>query len=70
MEAKTVTVKDILNLMEGKLVVQMPDFGSTVAARNQVSYVRGAKKIPEGKDLKTSTDREKSIFTVMVVDKN
>lgn len=70
MEAKTVTVKDIQNLLEGKLVVQMPDFKSTVAARNQVSYARGTINLPEGKDLKTSTDREKAIFTVMVVDKN
>ena len=69
MEAKTVTVKDIQNLVEGKLVVQMPDFKSTVAARNQVSYARGTISLPEGKDLKTSTDREKAIFTVMVVDK-
>ena len=69
MEAKTVTVKDIQNLTEGKLVVQMPDFKSTVAARNQVSYARGTIKIPDGKELKTSTDRDKLIFTVMLVDK-
>ena len=69
MLAKTVTVEDIKNLLEGKIVVQMPDFKSTVAARNQVSYARATINLPEGKDLKTSTDREKFIFTVMVVDK-
>ena len=69
MEAKTITVEDIKNLLEGKIVVKMPDFKSTVAARNQVSYARGTIEMPEGKELKTSTDREKSIFTVMVVDK-
>ena len=70
MEAKTVTVEDIKNLLEGKIVVQMPDFKSTVAARNQVSYARRTLKLPEGKGLETSTDAENSIFTVMVVDKN
>lgn len=70
MEAKTVTVEDIKNLVEGKIVVQMPDFKSTVAARNQVSYARGTINLPDGKELKTSTDRGKSIFTVMVVDKS
>lgn len=70
MVAKTVTVEDIKNLVEGKIVVQMPDFKSTVAARNQVSYARGTINIPEGKELRTSTDREKSIFTVMLVDKD
>lgn len=69
MVAKTVTVEDIKNLVEGKIVVQMPDFKSTVAARNQVSYARGTINIPAGKELRTSTDREKSIFTVMLVDK-
>jgi len=69
MEAKTVTVEDIKNLVEGKIVVKMPDFKSTVAARNQVSYARGTIDIPDGKELKTSTDRENLIFTVMLVDK-
>lgn len=69
MIAKTVTVGDIKNLIEGKIVVQMPDFKSTVAARNQVSYARGTLDIPEGKELKTSTDRETFEFTVMLVDK-
>lgn len=70
MEARTVTVEDIKNLCEGKIVVQMPDFKSTVAARNQVSYARGTINVPDGKELKTSTDREKFIFTVMLVDKD
>ena len=70
MEAKTVTVEDIKNLVEGKIVVKMPDFKSTVAARNQVSYARGTIDIPDGKELKTSTDRENLIFTVMLVDKD
>ena len=69
MEAKTVTIEDIKNLVEGKMVVQMPDFKSTVAARNQVSYARGTINLPEGKELRTSTDREKAIITISIVDK-
>lgn len=70
MKAKTVTVEDIKNLFERKLVIQMPDFQSTVAARVQVSYVRRSKQIPEGLALETSTDSENNIFTVAVVEKN
>ena len=69
MEAKTVTIEDIKNLVEGKMVIQMPDFKSTVAARNQVSYARGTINLPESKELRTSTDREKAIITISVVDK-
>lgn len=69
MEAKTVTIEDIKNLVEGKMVVKMPDFKSTVAARNQVSYARGTIKMPANKELRTSTDRENAIITISVVDK-
>lgn len=69
MEAKTVTIEDIKNLVEGKMVVKMPDFKSTVAARNQVSYARGTINIPANKVLRTSTDRENAIITISVVDR-
>lgn len=70
MDARTVTIEDIKNLVQGKMVVQMPDFKSTVAARNQVSYARKTIEMPEGKDLRTSTDSEKNIITISVIDKN
>lgn len=70
MEAKTVTIEDIKNLVDGKMVVKMPDFKSTVAARNQVSYARGTISMPAGKDLRTSTDRTTATITISVVDKS
>ena len=70
MKATTLSVEDVKNLAEQKMVLQMPDFSSTVAARNQVSYVRRAYPLPKGKDYNTQTvklDDDTYEFTVSVV---
>lgn len=69
MRATTLSVEDVKNLVKGKLVLQMPDFNATVAARNQVSYVRRGKDFPKGMELKTSTVKvsdDEYEFSVMV----
>lgn len=69
MIAKTISVEDLKNLVDRKLVVQMPDFKATVSARNLVSYMRKAYPLPSNLDYATSTDTESNVFTVSVIDK-
>lgn len=66
MVASTVTVDDIRNLAQKRLVVQMPDYKSMVSARNQVTYVRKAYPLPKGMDYETHTDAENNIFEIVV----
>lgn len=61
------TVEDIRNLLERKLVVQMPDFKATTAARNQVTYVRRAYPLPKGLDYETHTDPTNNIITIRII---
>lgn len=71
MKATTLSVEDVKNLVAGRLVLQMPDFNSTVAARNQVHYVRKSKDFPKGKEISTSTKQiaeDLYEFSVSVVD--
>ena len=55
MEAKSITVQDLKNLVERKLQVQMPDYPATVSTRNLVTYVRKAHPLPKGLKYETST---------------
>lgn len=71
MKATTLSVEDVKNLLTGRLVLQMPDFNSTVAARNQVHYVRKGKDFPKNKEISTSTRQindDLYEFSVSVVD--
>lgn len=54
MEAKSITVQDLKNLADRKLVVQMPDYAAAVSTRNLVSYVRKAHPLPKGENYETS----------------
>ena len=69
MVATKLTVEDIRNLIDRKLVVEMPDFKAMCSARNMVSYVRRAYPLPSNLDFRTSSDTESNVFTLEVFDK-
>lgn len=65
-----ISVEDIKNMgTGGVLKVKLPNFGATVAARNQVSYVRRAYPRKDGMTYVTSTDVNTNTITVEVVTK-
>ena len=68
MKSNMISVEDIRNIGSGgTLKVQLPNYGATVAARNQVSYVRRAYPRDDGMTYATSTDASKNIITIEVV---
>ena len=67
MKANGISVEDIRNLVEGKLVVELPDYKATCSARQLVSYTKKAYPFADGVDVETSTDTETNTITLSVI---
>lgn len=69
MKLSSISVEDIRNLVNRKLTIEMPDYKATCSARQMVTYTKKAYPLPDGMDLETTTDTEKNIITISVVEK-
>lgn len=66
MIAEKVTTEDVLNLMKGKMVVQLPNYHACNSAKSLLTYVRNAysDKIGKGKILTASINAAESTITI------
>lgn len=66
MVTEKLTTEDVLNLIEGKIVMQLPDYHACNSAKSMLTYVRNAyrDRIASGMVLTGSIDAESNILTV------